>query len=871
MPTIPFNTPYASQFGFRFNFVDAFNETATAQGIPINTSFSTLQQSLGAPTDLYPTQQTAWGRANQAYAHGGSGSLPAGSVQGEWVSYNGTDWVAGGARGNVNVGWFAGNSNQVNASVAIGDSAGMTNQGNNTGFSGIAIGHRAGFSNQGGSCIAIGASAGEDNQHDNTIVLNATGSGFNSAQPSGLYIKPVRLDYTNTSWLTYNPESGEINYDDTLPPSLGSSNDAASLGTSVWAYAKQAEVDAQAALTRTSFSNINVNTIYSADNNSAIEMRNNEGGSGLVIGTNTNNMTIAAGGNMEISSGGSGNPTAYTTLTTKVLNINVGNTYGALGEVLTSQGSNCVWAAPAGNVGTSSDSASLNTTLWAYAKQAEIDAQNAATQASTALSNAATANTTLSNLQTPNAIGQLGSSADSASLTTSVWAYAKQAEIDAQTGITNAGAAQTVASAAAASVGTLGDVPSLTTTAFAYAKQAEVDAQTGITAVGSIIDTPSITGSAYAYARAAYNQAVAAVPNDALQSKIKIIPFAQDAPLTLFWTPGHTSTINVPLEVSPSTTCLAPIAPADNSTGWRFTKTYSLIAVGTTPLTLGATYTIITAGTTNWTLIGASANTAGVQFTYNGAAITPSSSTGTCQSATKMSWYSRNMLWAQSLPVLNTGYSNISKTNLANAWFLVKFAADIALQGSLAIQIDTYAFKYASNTSNAYTGRWAYSFPNQQSSGFTAGSTTNLTTSPTIPRLRAGFTYLLYAADDYPSYSPTTYTGNRQYLPYGAGLFPSQNNTSNTLRDPYDIYPQYPHFAMSGCMYSSNAIQPPYGTGQLYQDDANVEVAAIYLNTSSTSPGSGVGQTVIDYTVLDWGYAIGPTTVNTALTWTPSI
>ena len=304
--------------------------------------------------------------------------------------------------------------------------------------------------------------------------------------------------------------------------------------------------------------------------------------------------------------------------------------------------------------------------------------------------------------------------------------------------------------------------------------------------------------------------------------------------------------------------------------GWRFSKTYVAIVPATSGLTSGATYTILVLGNTNWTAIGASAATVGTQFTYNGQPIT-GTTVGTCQASTKMSWYQRNMLYGQSLPVLNLTYSKIQKSLLKNAWFLVKFNADVAQQGVLSIQIETYAFKYSGNTSNEYTGRWAYSFPNQQSSGFTATNTTNITTSPSVPRLKAGFTYLLYASDDYPSTCPTTYTGVRQYLPYGAGLFPSQVEVSNTLRNPYDIYPQYPHLGLSGCMYSPNAIQPPYGGSGQYLDEADVEVSAIYLNSSSTAPNVGVGQTVLDFTVLNWGYTLGAsptiTTVSNNLTW----
>jgi hypothetical protein len=70
----------------------------------------------------------------------------------------------------------------------------------------------------------------------------------------------------------------------------------------------------------------------------------------------------------------------------------------------------------------------------------------------------------------------------------------------------------------------------------------------------------------------------------------------------------------------------------------------------------------------------------------------------------------------------------------------------------------------------------------------------------------------------------------------------------------YNIYTQFPHLGLTSCLYTSNAVQPTYGTGNAYTDPGAVEVASIYLNTSSTAPFSGVGQTVIDFNVLAMGY-----------------
>lgn len=351
--------------------------------------------------------------------------------------------------------------------------------------------------------------------------------------------------------------------------------------------------------------------------------------------------------------------------------------------------------------------------------------------------------------------------------------------------------------------------------------------------------------------RLCFNGSNLLVPSQALQNTLNIVPFPSTVITPLYWSTGTQSTMNVPLANNSSITCLAPISTINvGETGWRFTKEYDLLVPHTEGLSTGSTYTIVTPGPVNWTEIGATAATVGTQFTYNGVTIT-GNNTGTATSSKKISWYTLNDLYGLSLPQTLAPVTAFRKSALQNAWFLVKFNADIAQQGNLAIQIETYAYQHL-NGSNAFTGRWAYSFPLQQGVGFTAGTLTNITTSNAIPRLRAGFTYLLFAGDNAPSVAPAA----SQYLPEGAGLFaPSQVSVEETLRNPYDIYPQFPHFGMTNCLYSSNAVQPTYGNGNAYSDPGAVEVASIYLNTSSTAPFSGVGQTVIDFNVLAMGYS----------------
>jgi hypothetical protein len=343
--------------------------------------------------------------------------------------------------------------------------------------------------------------------------------------------------------------------------------------------------------------------------------------------------------------------------------------------------------------------------------------------------------------------------------------------------------------------------------------------------------------------------------NTALGNRVIVNSVGTPSSTPLTWSSGSTANQYVPLAADQQVTYAAPSPPL-SSTGWRFTKTYALIVVATSGLTLNSTYTIVTAGTINWTGIGAPAATAGTQFTYNGNAITGTG--GTATGSTKISWYPLNALFGLTLPQTAIPVDVVSKANLKSAWFLVKFNADIAVQGSLAIQIETYAYQYNGNTSNNYTGRWAYSFPLQQGVGFNAATTTNINAAgnpgANSSRLRAGFTYLLYAGD-YTTIGAAgpLGTSSTSYLVGGGGLFaPSQVLVENTLKDPYDIYPEYPHFGLTSCQYIANAVQPSYGG--TYSDPAAVEVASIYLNTSSTAPYSGIGQTVTDFQVMAMGY-----------------
>ena len=354
----------------------------------------------------------------------------------------------------------------------------------------------------------------------------------------------------------------------------------------------------------------------------------------------------------------------------------------------------------------------------------------------------------------------------------------------------------------------------------------------------------------------------------ALANKILInqVPDPVGGVVNLTWSSGDPSNVYVPYNDPPApgslNTTLAPIDPASTGTGWRFSKTYSALPISSilaNPLISGNTYTIISQGNPvlNWNAMGAAvSHPNGTQFLYNGTAPTGGTTTpGSAYASTKISWYSLNALYGVSLPTSLIPSIAIKKKNLRNAWFLVQMNADVALQGSFAIQIETYAYDFSGNTTNDYTGRWAYSVPLQQGQGFSAQTTTNITTAAGLlfPRLRSGFTYLLYAGDISPSYLPTQGAGS--YMVGGAGLFaPSQVSTENTLRDPYELYTTYPHFALSATAYTPNATIPSFPTAE-YTDPGDVEVASIYLNTSSTSPPVGVGQTTMDFNVMAFGYS----------------
>lgn len=169
--------------------------------------------------------------------------LPAGSIQGSYIVYNGTSYVNNTdpvylgsspgktGSGSINIGSLAGLFSSTAERIAMGTTAGYDSQatnciaigrgaGNNGQLeSAIAIGYGAGRSVQGRNSIAIGLEAGYTNQHASTIIINGTGSTLNSAVAAATYVAPIRQVPTAESdprQLMYKLDTKEIIYNQTI-------------------------------------------------------------------------------------------------------------------------------------------------------------------------------------------------------------------------------------------------------------------------------------------------------------------------------------------------------------------------------------------------------------------------------------------------------------------------------------------------------------------------------------------------------------------------------------------------------------------------------------------------------------------------------
>jgi hypothetical protein len=129
-----------------------------------------------------------------------------GTGHGDYIYYSGTSWAVGSTI--ISIGSEAGQTNQLDYSIAIGTKAGYSNQDSNA----IAIGYQAGCNAQGNYAIAIGYKAGEDSQHSTSIVFNASDAALNPTT-TGLYVNPIRSTiYNSTNQLFYDTVSREITY-----------------------------------------------------------------------------------------------------------------------------------------------------------------------------------------------------------------------------------------------------------------------------------------------------------------------------------------------------------------------------------------------------------------------------------------------------------------------------------------------------------------------------------------------------------------------------------------------------------------------------------------------------------------------------------
>ena len=284
MPVVP--QPNAQgivrSFGFAFNFSDAFATTAEAQGIPVDTSFSTLQASLGVPADLYPAQQTAWGRANQANIASGNALT---TSQDALTNADGALEVATSADGIANSALESANTAQTTANTAqtTADTAQATADTANNAFINLTTANASGQVGTVGDAEAINTSlwayskqAYADAQAGATVANNAFTLAGNAQ---------TTANTANNAFITLTTAnaSGQV----------GTSTDTISQSTSLWALAKY--VSAQ--LPRYEYGSAST---VSALTTSYVGYNN------ITLTTNTASARIIAWGAVDITDGGSG-------------------------------------------------------------------------------------------------------------------------------------------------------------------------------------------------------------------------------------------------------------------------------------------------------------------------------------------------------------------------------------------------------------------------------------------------------------------------------------------------------------------------------------------------------------------------------------
>tara|TARA_R110000868_G_scaffold222761_1_gene474622 strand:+ start:796 stop:2685 length:1890 start_codon:yes stop_codon:yes gene_type:complete len=213
----------------------------------------------------------------------------------------------------------------------------------------------------------------------------------------------------------------------------------------------------------------------------------------------------------------------------------------------------------------------------------------------------------------------------------------------------------------------------------------------------------------------------------------------------------------------------------------------------------------------------------------------------------KINWYSLNRPFGLSPPYTNTSPDRtILKRDLTSVWALITTTNPILTQGYLSFELLTYAYQAPPPGLSTFNSQWAYSFPSNALPtsvlAFGGGAETTVN-----PRLNRGYTYLIYAQDLVPKLLPNVAITSPNFVNSG-GLYPSQSEIAYTLRDPYDIYPQYAHYGLGGVQYKEVASTPTVS----YTDSSYGELSQIRITTSSTAPQTGT--VAFDFTVQSIGF-----------------
>jgi hypothetical protein len=167
------NEYYELAWSSSINGIELLREPASVISPAIPSVILTVMQVMN--TQIGPTGPT-----------GPTGTFsPTGTNYGDYVYWNTNTltaaWAVGGS--NINIGSFAGQTNQGTNAVALGYQAGQTNQGTKA----IAIGYQAGASVQGTNALAIGDISGYQNQGQYAVAIGYQAGNANQG-PAGIAI-----------------------------------------------------------------------------------------------------------------------------------------------------------------------------------------------------------------------------------------------------------------------------------------------------------------------------------------------------------------------------------------------------------------------------------------------------------------------------------------------------------------------------------------------------------------------------------------------------------------------------------------------------------------------------------------------------------